>query len=141
MVLDRRDCLKLKNREGCMKRWYVKTPFVILQGLERRCLDWRKAADIIKQNYRAGMIVYAGIKEDWKDTEGIIFENGQSVNTDAVVNAKKMNDQPILLIRYENGTSLKINCWKYSSELDYVGDKWPFKFLLKEKITDKNRKK
>lgn len=76
------------------------------------------------------MRVWAGIKGDWEDTAGIIFESGNAVNADAVVNAERMNDEPMLLIRYKNGTLLELSCWKYSNELDYVGDKWPFKLSM-----------
>lgn len=113
-----------------MNTWFLKTPFGILQGAEQRCLDWRKAVDIIKQNYRPDMIVYAGIKEDWKDTAGIIFKNGQSVNNGAVVNTEIMGYEPMLLIRHTDGTEIQKKCWRYSYELDNVDDKWPFKISV-----------
>ncbi len=78
---------KRNNYREEIKTWNTKLPFgIILQGAEQRCLDWSKAVEIIKKNYRPNMIVYAGINGDWEDTAGIVFENGKSVNTDAVVN-------------------------------------------------------
>ena len=113
-----------------MNTWHLKTPFLTLQGASRRCLNWSKAIEIIKKNYKPNMSVWAGVKGDWVDTVGLIFKNGQSVDTGAVVIASRINDEPAILIKYDDGTWMEEICWGYKDELDYVGNKWPYELLL-----------
>lgn len=113
-----------------MKTWTLKTPFLTLQGTSRRCLDWSRAIEIIKKYYKPNMRVWAGVKGDWPDTAGLIFKDGQSVDNDAVVIASRINDEPAILIKYEDGTWLEGICWGYENELGYVGNKWPHELLL-----------
>lgn len=115
-----------------MNTWELKTPFLTIQGASRRCLDWGKAIEIIKKNYKPNMLVWAGIKEDWTDTAGLMFKDGQSVDTGAIVIASRINDEPVILIKHEDGTWLGEICWGYENELEYVGNKWPHELSLSD---------
>lgn len=115
-----------------MNTWELKTPFFTIQGASRRCLDWNKAIEIIKSQYKPGMLVWAGIKGNWKDTAGLIFKDRQSIDTGAVVIANRINDEPAILIEHGDGAWLKETCWNYEDELEYVGNKWPYELSLHE---------
>lgn len=113
-----------------MNTWQLKTPFLTIQGASRRCLDWSRAIEIIQKHYSPNMRVWAGVKGDWSDTAGLIFKDGKSVDTGAVVIASRINDEPAILIKYGDGTWVEEMCWGYEDELEYIGNKWPHELLL-----------
>ena len=67
-------------------------------------MDWNKAKELIEQH--PDSVIYAGLMEDWGNTSGLIFANGDYYN--GYVYGASIWATPILDIDGE-----EIECWTY----------------------------
>lgn len=78
-------------------------------------MDWKKARQITKQNPEA--TIYAGLREDWNNTNGLIFNRGKYYK-DAYVFGCSRWATPIVDVDGE-----EIECWTYE-ETEYNLPTW-----------------
>ena len=75
-------------------------------------MDWERAKELIKQNPNS--VIYAGLKEDWNNTSGLIFAKGNYYN--GYVFGCSTWATPILDI-----DGMEIECWTYEETKEGSG--------------------
>lgn len=76
-------------------------------------MDWDKVREIIKAN--PDKEIYAGLREDWNNTSGLIYDNGEYYSGGILYN-QSCWATPIVDIDGD-----EIECWTYEKELSFTG--------------------
>lgn len=79
---------------------------------DMKYMDWEKVKQIIEENPSA--IIYAGLREDWNNTSGLIFAEGNYY--DGYVFGASVWATPIVDVDGE-----EIECWTYESTKEGSG--------------------
>ena len=75
-------------------------------------MDWNKVKEIIKEN--PDSVIYAGLMEDWNNTSGLIFANGECHN--GYVYGASCWATPIVDV-----DGKEIECWTYEETKEGSG--------------------
>lgn len=75
-------------------------------------MDWQKVQQIV--NEHPDSVIYAGLMEDWNNTSGLIFANGQYY--DGYVYDRSVWSTPIVDVDGE-----EIECWAYKKTKEDTG--------------------
>jgi len=78
-----------------------------------RYMDWDKVREIIKDNPNS--TIEAGLREDWGNTSGLIYEDGKYYDGGILFN-QSCWATPIVDIDGD-----EIECWTYEKEIGFTG--------------------
>lgn len=93
--------------------WFGSEAFGGNRNDPMKYMDWDKVREIIKDNPNS--TIEAGLREDWNNTSGLIYEDGEYYNGGVLYN-QSCWATPIVDVDGE-----EIECWTYEKKLGFTG--------------------